>query len=397
EEIAELESILNDPVKLRGVIKDEMTAIRDRYANERYSEITFDPGDLDIEDLIDDEDIVFTMSNTGYVKTVSVDEFKTQGRGGRGVSGGNLKEEDTVHTMTQTSAHAYLLFFSSRGKVYRLKAHQIPMTSRTARGTALVNLLPLQPEETIKAVVDTRDYETNRYLFFATRLGRVKKTLFNAYDSSLKAGLIAIKLKEDDELVEVRPVNEDQDIFLVTKRGQTIRFSESAVRSMGRTAAGVRGMKFRDSDELVSLSIQREEAKLLTVTSNGFGKRSELDQYPVKGRGGLGVRGMKLTEGKGEVVASFMVGDDDQVFITGTKGTIIRMAVADISVQGRSATGVRVMNVVDGSAVAAVAPVFVSDQDDDDHDDESSTGFADDSAEDLADSDAASGSPDEQE
>ncbi len=385
-EITELQTILDDPMKLRSVIKEELTDVRDKYANERYSEITFDPGDFDIEDLIDDEDIIFTMSNTGYVKTVSVDEFKTQGRGGRGVSGGNLKEEDTVFTMVQTSAHAYLMFFSSRGKVYRLKAHQVPMTSRTARGTALVNLLPLQPEETIMAVVDTRDYETNRYLFFATRKGRVKKTLFNAYDSSLKAGLIAIKLNDDDELVEVRPVNEGQDIFLVSRMGQTIRFDEEKVRPMGRTAAGVRGMKFREGDELVSLSIEREDAKLLTVTSNGFGKRSELDQFPQKGRGGLGVRGMKITEGKGEVVASFMVGDEDQVFLTGTKGVIIRMDVADISIQGRSASGVRVMNVNDGSEVAAVAPAFVTEDEEDESEEgaEGSAAATDDGAEDAA-------------
>lgn len=387
EEITEYESILADPVKLRGVIREEMTDIRDKYANDRISEITFDPGDFDIEDLIDDEDIIFTMSNTGYVKTVQIDEFKTQGRGGRGVSGGNLKEEDTVFTMVQTSAHAYLMFFSSRGKVYRLKAHQVPMTSRTARGTALVNLLPLQQDERIMAVVDTRDYETNRYLFFATRMGRVKKTLFNAYDSSLKAGLIAIKLNDDDELVEVRPINDGEDVFLVSRNGQTMRFDETDVRPMGRTAAGVRGMKFRDGDELVSLSIEREGAKLLTVTSNGFGKRSELDQFPKKGRGGLGVRGMKITEGKGVVVASFMVGDDDQVFLTGTKGTIIRMSVADISIQGRSASGVSVMNVQDGQEVAAVAPAFATDDDEDETED-GIDAATDDGAEDAA------GSPD---
>ncbi len=394
EEITEYESILADPVKLRGVIKDEMTEIRDKYANDRVSEITFDPGDFDIEDLIDDEDIIFTMSNTGYVKTVAIDEFKTQGRGGRGVSGGNLKEEDTVFAMVQTSAHAYLMFFSSRGKVYRLKAHQVPMTSRTARGTALVNLLPLQPEERIMAVVDTRDYETNQYLFFATRKGRVKKTLFNAYDSSLKAGLIAIKLNDDDELVEVRPVNEGQDIFLVSRNGQTMRFDESDVRPMGRTAAGVRGMKFREGDELVSLSIERDDAKLLTVTSNGFGKRSELEQFPKKGRGGLGVRGMKITEGKGVVVASFMVGDDDQVFLTGTKGVIIRMPVADISIQGRSASGVSVMNVQDGSEVAAVAPAFATDEDEDGIPD-AAQAHADDAAEDSTSAEETSASEEE--
>ncbi|NNE74129.1 MAG: DNA gyrase subunit A [Acidimicrobiales bacterium] len=364
EEIGELEAILGDENRLREVIKTEILEVREEYTDERRSEITFDPGDIDIEDLIDDEEVVFMMSNGGYVKTVSVDEFRTQGRGGRGVAGTNLKDEDYVVDMIHTSAHAYLLFFSTRGKVYRLKAHQIPMTSRTARGTHMANLLPLEEGELIQAIIDTRDYETNRYLFFATRMGRVKKTLFTAYDSSLKAGLIAIKLNEGDELVEVIPANDGDDIFLVSSKGQTIRFDESAVRAMGRTAAGVRGMKFRDDDFLVALDVAREECKFLTITSQGYGKRSELDQYPVKGRGGLGVKGMKITEGKGHVVAAFMVADDGEVFLIGDGGTIIRTRVADISVQGRAASGVKVMNVSDGHEIAAVAPVFATDEDD---------------------------------
>ncbi|MGI9602168.1 MAG: DNA gyrase subunit A [Acidimicrobiales bacterium] len=364
ETITELEAILGDDAKLRAVIKDELTAVREEFATPRLSEVTFDPGDLDIEDLIDDEDLVFTMSRNGYVKTVSIDEFRTQSRGGRGVAGANLKDEDVVIHMIHTTAHAYLLFFSNRGRVYRLKAHQVPMTTRTARGTHMANLLPLQEDEHVQAIVDTRDYETNRYLVFATRLGRVKKTLFTAYDSSLKAGLIAIKLKDEDELVEVIPVNEGDDVFLVSRLGQTIRFQEDAVRAMGRTAAGVKGMRFRDDDHLVACDVARPDAHFLTVTSEGYGKRSELEQYPRKGRGGLGVRGIKITEGKGEVVSAFMVGDDDEVFVIGDGGTIIRMPVADISVQGRSASGVRVMNVAEGHQVAAVAPVLSSLEDD---------------------------------
>ncbi len=362
--VADLQAILGDESLLREVVKTELTEVRDEFGTPRLSELTFDPGDIDIEDLIDDEELVFTMSDTGYVKTVSTDEFKTQARGGRGVSGANLKDEDYVINMIHTTAHAYLLFFSNRGKVYRLKAHQIPMTSRTARGTHIANLLPLGDDEVVSAIIDTRDYETNRYLFFATKTGRVKKTLFTAYDSSLKAGLIAIRLNDDDELVEVIPANEGDDIFLVSSNGQTIRFDEGAVRPMGRTAAGVRGMKFRDEDYLVACDVSREDAMFLTVTSAGYGKRSELDQYPVKGRGGLGVRGMKLVEGKGRVVAAFMVGDDDQIFVIGDGGTIIRMAVSDISVQSRSASGVRVMKVSEGHEVAAVAPAFATEDDD---------------------------------
>ena len=366
ERIADLEAILNDESRLFAVMKEQLQEVRDEVADERRSELMHDPGEIDIEDLIDDEDLVFTMSSGGYVKTMSIDEFRTQSRGGRGVAGANLKDDDYVVNMIHTTAHAYLLFFSNRGKVYRLKAHQVPMTSRTARGTAIVNLLQLQPEEKIRAIIDTRDYETNRYLFFATKLGRVKKTLFNVYDSNLKAGLIAIKLNDGDELMDVIPLNEGQDVFLVSANGQTIRFDESAVRPMGRTAAGVRGMKFRDGDELVACAREQEDTKLLIVTSEGYGKQSELEQYPVKGRGGLGVRGIRVNDKKGKVVAAFMVAEGEEILLIGSGGTLIRTAVNNISTQGRDASGVRVMNVNDGAQVAAVARLLASDDEDGD-------------------------------
>ena len=371
EEIAELEKILNDKDRLFEVMKEQLQEVKDEVADERRSELMHDPGEIDIEDLIDDEDLVFTMSSGGYVKTMSIDEFRTQSRGGRGVAGAsNLKDDDYVVNMIHTTAHAYLLFFSNRGKVYRLKAHQVPMTSRTARGTAIVNLLQLQPEEKIQAIIDTRDYETNRYLFFATRLGRVKKTLFNAYDSNLKAGLIAIKLNDGDELMDVIPLNEGQDVFLISQNGQTIRFDEEAVRSMGRTAAGVRGMKFREGDELVACAREQADTNLLIVTSEGYGKQSELDQYPTKGRGGLGVRGIRVNDKKGKVVAAFMVAEGEEIMLIGDGGTLIRTAVNDISTQGRDASGVRVMNVNEGHHVAAVARVLASEENDDDADGE---------------------------
>ena len=389
EAIADLEAILNDDGRMRQVIKDQLSEVKDEVADERRSELMHDPGEIDIEDLIDDEDLVFTMSAGGYVKTMSIDEFRTQSRGGRGVTGANLKDDDYVVNMIHTTAHAYLLFFSNRGKVYRLKAHQIPMTSRTARGTAIVNLLQLQPEEKILAIIDTRDYETNRYLFFATKLGRVKKTLFNVYDSNLKAGLIAIKLNDDDELMDVIPLNEGQDVFLISKNGQTIRFDESAVRPMGRTAAGVRGMKFREGDQLVACAREQADTNLLIITSEGYGKQSALDQYPVKGRGGLGVRGIRVNEKKGEVVAAFMVAEGEEIILIGDGGTIIRTAVDDISVQGRDASGVRVMNVNDGHQVAAVARVLASDEEDTDSD-EDETGERAELAEADAESDGSS-------
>jgi len=261
-----------------------------------------------------------------------------------------------------TTAHAYLLFFSTRGKVYRIKAHEIPVTSRTSRGTALVNLLPLEGEEKVQAIIDTRDYETNRFLFFATRLGRVKKTLFTAYDSSLKAGLIAIKLNDGDELVQVVPTNGDDDIFLASRRGQAIRFHEGDVRPMGRTAAGVVGMKFRGDDHLVSCDVLTGDVEYLTITSEGYGKRTDPEEYSRKKRGGLGVRAMKVSAKKGEIVGAMFVRPEDEILLISTGGVVIRTSVDDISVQGRDAGGVTVMSLGNGDAVSAVARLLDADE-----------------------------------
>jgi DNA gyrase subunit A len=358
ETIGELESILSDDGKKRELISSEMGEVKKSFAQPRRSQITYDVGDLDIEDLIDDEDLVVTMSAKGYIKTVASDEFRVQARGGRGVAGARIKDEDYVNHIIHTTAHAYLLFFSTRGRVYRLKAHEIPMKDRTARGTAIVNLLPLQPNEQIRAIIDTRDYETNRFLFFATRNGHVKKTKFTEYDSSLRAGIIAINLKEGDELVRVIPTNGGDDILMVTKAGQTIRFAEDEVRAMGRAAAGVRGMKMKADDAVVSCDVARDDAAILLVTDGGYGKRTQLDKFNRQGRGGQGVRGIKITEKKGVVVAAFMVGIDDDIFVINSGGTVIRMAVREISSQGRDATGVRIMNLADDQTVASVAPVL---------------------------------------
>jgi DNA gyrase subunit A len=358
ETIAELELILSDEGRKRAVISDELGEIKKTYGQGRRSQITYDVGDLDIEDLIDDEELVVTMSAKGYIKTVAVDAFKVQGRGGVGVKGAKLKDEDYVTHIIHTTAHAYLLFFSNRGRVYRLKAHEIPMKDRTARGTAIVNLLPLQPGETIEAIIDTRDYETNRFLFFATKNGQVKKTKFTEYDSSLRAGIIAINLKDGDELVKVIPTNGGDDIFMVSKAGMTIRFAEDEVRSMGRAAAGVRGMKMKVGDEVVSCDVARDDAAILIVTDGGYGKRTQLDKFNAQGRGGQGVRGIRINAKKGGVIAAFMVGIDDDIFVINSGGTVIRMAVREISSQGRDATGVRVMNLSGDEVVASVAPVL---------------------------------------
>jgi DNA gyrase subunit A len=295
---------------------------------------------------------------------VAAGAFRTQGRGGRGVAGAKLRDEDYVSTVLATTAHAYLLFFSNRGRVYRLKAHEIPMKERTARGTAIVNLLQLQPDEKIQAIIDTRDYETNRFLFVATKKGQVKKTKFTEYDSSLRTGLIAINLKEGDELVKVMPTNGEDDIFIVSKKGQAIRFSEGQVRPMGRSAAGVRGMKLKSDDEVVSCDVAYDDCTLLVVTDAGYGKRTQLDKFKAQGRGGQGVRAMKLTQQKGAVVASFMVHLDEEIFVIATGGVVIRMPVRQISSQGRDATGVKVMNLEEGQFVASVAPVLQADDED---------------------------------
>jgi DNA gyrase subunit A len=363
--IAGLKAILSDEGRLRTVIKEELAEVRNDYATPRKAEITFDPGDMAVEDLIDDEELVVTMTKAGYIKTVPSAAFRTQGRGGRGVTGARLKEEDLVTRLLTTSAHAYLLFFSNTGRVYRLKAHEIPVKERTARGTAIVNLLPLAPDERIQAVIDTRDYETSRFLFFATKKGVVKKTRFSEYDKSRREGFVAINLREGDELVRVVQTGGDDDMVLVTRAGNALRFSEESVRATGRAASGVIGMRLRGDDEIVSCDVARDDAAVLIVTTGGYGKRIQLDRFARKGRGTMGVRGIKVTDRRGGVAAAFMVGIDDEIFLISSGGITIRTAVRDISSQGRDATGVRVMTLGDDQTVAAVAPVMTANGDED--------------------------------
>ncbi len=359
ETIAQLEAILADPAKLRGVIATEMTAIRDKFADERRTLVTHDPGELGVEDLVADEEIVVTTTAAGYIKSVPADAFRTQGRGGRGVQGARLKEEDLVTNVVHTTSLSYLLLFSNRGRVYRLRGHEIPMKERTARGTALVNLLPLEPGETVQAVVQTRDFPADHYLVFATARGQVKKTAFSEYDKSRREGFIAINLRDGDELVRVVPTSGGDDLFAVTRTGMTIRFTEDDVRPMGRDAAGVRGIRLRDGDELVSLDVARDEADILMVTDAGYGKRTKVERFNRQVRGGQGVRGIRLTAKRGRVVAAFMVALDEEILLVSTGGVVIRTSVREIASQGRDATGVRLMNLEDGQSVAAVARVGV--------------------------------------
>ncbi|MBI5088541.1 MAG: DNA gyrase subunit A [Actinobacteria bacterium] len=361
ERIIELQSILDDPIKLRGVIKSEMTAIKDEFATPRLCPVVLDTGEMSIEDLVDDKELVILMTEAQYVKAVPAGSFKTQGRGGRGVSGAKLKADDIVHHVIFTTAHAFLLFFSNRGKVYRLRALEIPERERTAKGTPIVNLLPLQAGESIQAIIDTRDFAGERNLFFATRNGTVKKTAFNEYDSSRRDGLIAINLREDDELVKVIETTGSDDIFMVARSGMTIRFNEDEVRAMGRAAGGVRGMKLRAGDEVVSVDVARDDTAILMITESGYGKRTQLDKFNTQGRGGIGVIGIKLTGKKGKVVAAFMVALGDEIVAVSSGGVTIRMPVRDISSQGRDATGVRLMSLDEGQIVASVAPILASD------------------------------------
>ena len=356
--IADLEVLLSDDVRVRMAVRDELREISERFAVDRRSSLEIDPGELNIEDLIDDDDLVFTMSASGYVKTVAVDEFRLQGRGGRGVAGARLKEADTVTHLIHTTAHSYLLFFSNFGRVYRLKAHEVPVASRTARGTSIVNLLSLQDGERIQAVIDTRDYETNRYLFFATAKGRVKRTKLTAYDSSRRAGLIAIHLRDGDELVAVIPTDGVDDILLSSRRGQTLRFAQDQVREMGRAAAGVIGLKFKHAnDSVVSCAVARPGAALLHVTTLGYGKRTPVEGFRCKGRAGMGVMGIRLVEPKGEVIGTLVVDPDDEVFAVSSNGVVIRIPVADISEQSPWASGVKVMSPDPGDDVVAIALV----------------------------------------
>jgi DNA gyrase subunit A len=357
ETMAELEAILSDEGKLRGVIKTELGEVREKFADERRSVITHDPGEMAVEDLITDQEIVVTMTAAGYVKAVPATAFRTQARGGRGVQGARLKEEDLVTHVVHTTAHAYLLLFSDRGKVYRLRGHEIPTKDRTARGTALVNLLPLETGETIRAIVETRDFPADHYLMFATAQGQVKKTAFSEYDKSRREGFIAISLRAGDHLVRVIETSGSDDLFVVTKQGMTIRFTEADVRPMGRDAAGVRGIRLRTGDEVVSCDVARDDVDILMVTDAGYGKRTKLERFHNQARGGQGVRGIKLTARRGAVVAAFMVPYEGDILLVSTGGVTIRTSVREIASQGRDATGVRVMNLDDGQSVAAVAPV----------------------------------------
>jgi len=359
ERIEYLNSLLNDPVKLRHVIKVELAEIRKKHADSRRTSIRAEEGDFDVEDLIAEEDVVITVSRAGYVKRLPMDSFKRQGRGGKGVRGQNLKEEDVVKHVFTTTTHHWMLFFTTKGRVYRVKAHEIPESGRTARGMYAANLpgVALDGDEKISAVIDLKEYAEGRYLLFVTRKGIVKKTALPEYDSP-RTGLIAINLRGDDELIDVKFTEGEDEVMLVSRKGQAIRFKESLARAMGRGTGGVIGMRLADDDRVLSVGLVSEGEELISVTEQGYGKRSKLSDYPTKGRGGKGVIGHQLT-GKTGLLAGAYVGTKDlDMFVISSSGQVVRVPADQIRRVGRASQGVRTMRVEDGATCVALAPVI---------------------------------------
>ncbi len=365
ERIGELRAILGDPALVDALLREELLEIREIYArkDDRRTEIVAGEDALELEDMIAEEDMVIAITRSGYIKRLPVTSYREQRRGGIGVMGMDLKEDDYIEHLFVASTHDYILFFTTVGKVYRLKVHELPLGSRQSKGRAIVNLLPFRQGELVRAVIATRDFEEARFLLFATKRGVVKKTEFKEYNTPLKAdGIIAIKLREDDELVGVRLSNGDDDVLMVSRSGQAIRFREQDVRPMGRPASGVQGMRLRADDEVIAVDIAEDDADLLVVTENGWGKRTRIADYPVKGRGGLGVRTAKLVEDKGKLAGARVVRDGYQVMLVSDGGTVIKMAVDDVKRSGRSTQGVIVMRLREGEQVSCLAPVVGGDE-----------------------------------
>jgi DNA gyrase subunit A len=366
ERIAELRAILGDEARVDGLIREELLEIKSIYAknDDRRTEIVAAEDELELEDLIAEEDMVIAITRSGYIKRLPVTTYREQRRGGIGVMGMELKHEDYIEHLFVASTHDYILFFTSVGKVYRLKVHELPLGTRQAKGRAIANFLPFGQGETVRAVIATRDFKEAQYLVAATKNGIVKKTKFEEYNTPLKAdGIIAINLREGDELIGVVHTDGDDDILMVSRKGQAIRFHERDARPMGRATGGVRGMNLRKGDEVIEINRAENDADLLVVTENGYGKRTRMDEYPVKGRGGLGVKTVQLTEAKGQLAGARAVRDGYQVMLISTGGTVIRMPVDDLRQMGRATQGVIVMRLREGERVSALAPVVESSDD----------------------------------
>jgi DNA gyrase subunit A len=360
ERIAELRAILSDEARIDALIREELLEIKQIYTrgDDRRTEIVAAEEELELEDLIAEEDMVIAITQSGYIKRLPVTTYREQRRGGIGVMGMDMKDGDYIEHLFVASTHDYLLFFTSVGKVYRLKVHELPLGSRQSKGRAIVNLLPFRQDEQVRAVVQTRNFEEAKYLFFATKNGVVKKTAFGAYNTPLRAdGIIAIKMRDGDELIGVRHSSGDDDVLLVSRKGQAIRFSEKHVRPMGRDTSGVQGMRLRKEDDVIAVAIAEVGADLLVVTENGYGKRTRVEDYPRKGRGGLGVKTVQLTEAKGQLAGARMVREGMHVMMISTGGTVIRMPVEEVKRLGRSTQGVIVMRLREGEQVSTLALV----------------------------------------
>ncbi len=382
ERIDYYKRVLSDKGLVKQIIKEELTEIKGKYASERSTQITDAAKDFDVEDLIAEEEVAITVTKAGYVKRLPVATYRQQKRGGKGMQGVNLKEEDFVEHLFISSTHAYLLFFSSNGKVYRLKAYEIPEASRHARGTAIVNILPLEKGETIAAVIATKDFPEDEYLMFATASGMVKKTSMKLYDRTRRDGLIAINLRESDELISVQRVAEDEKVMMVSSIGKAIMWDESEVRSMGRDTMGVRGMTVHDDVRVLGMEIARPGTELLVITELGYGKRTPVGEYPTHHRGGQGVNTITMTEKKGLLAAMKVVDPEDEVMIITEEGSVVRTPVSGVSQLGRSTQGVHVMNVADGDRISAIA-TSSSDENEDEEMDAEQAG-ADEATEEVA-------------
>ena len=355
EKIAELRDILAHEERILGIIKEDLLKLRDKYGDERRTEISAGSIDLEDEDLIEEEDVVITLTHTGYTKRVPVDTYKSQHRGGRGISGMATREEDFVEHLFTTSTHNFILFFTNRGVVYQLKGYQIPEAGRQAKGTAIVNLLPLESGEKITAMIPVASFEEGHYLTFVTKDGTVKKTDLMAYAKIRSNGLRAIEIAEGDELISVNITDDGSEMMIGTHRGMAIRFEATDVRPMGRTAHGVRGIRLKKDDYVVAAVKVLENTQLLTITENGYGKKTDFDEYKVQSRGGMGVFNYKLTDKTGPVVGMAAVSDDDDVMMITSEGVIIRTHTAEISTFGRQTQGVRVMRLADDVKAASIA------------------------------------------
>jgi DNA gyrase subunit A len=362
ERIKELREILGDEERVLALIKEELSEIAETYGDERRTEIVHAEGEIDIEDLIADQQMVISITHSGYVKSLPLSTYRQQRRGGVGVTGMDMKEDDYIEHLFVSSTHDYLLFFTNRGKVYRLKVYELPEASRTSRGRALVNLLPLREGERVQSVLSTRDFSEGKYLVFATRNGMVKKTEFGAYNTPIKAdGIIAINIRDDDELIAVRRTSGHDDIIMVSRSGQAARFSEDQVRPMGRDTSGVRGMNVSQrGNAVLAMDVARDDQELLVVTENGYGKRTPIPDYPVKGRGTMGVKTIQLTENKGALAGALVVREHQELVFISQNGMVQRTSVRGINRYGRASQGVRVMNIRDDDQVSAVALVIES-------------------------------------